>query len=72
MEWVDKIWQREHTAFLAGMSAGVFFAIVLGVSMYIQTKDSVEEQMQQEAVEAGKAYWCIVDHQKVFSWEECE
>ena len=28
--------------------------------------------MQTEAVNNGAAYWCIVDHGKVFSWEPCE
>ena len=27
---------------------------------------------QKQAVEHGAAYWCIVDHEKTFSWEECE
>ena len=28
--------------------------------------------MQTEAVNNGAAYWCIVDHEKVFSWKPCE
>lgn len=30
------------------------------------------DNMRTEAVDNNAAYWCVVDHKKVFSWEECE
>lgn len=68
MNWVGKMAHWEHITFLIGLGIGLFM-VVLG--SYTHGSETMQEQMQQEAVEAGKAHWCIVDHEKVFSWKEC-
>lgn len=72
MDWVDEIAHQEHMTFLIGLGIGLFMTILAGIGAYTHGQDNMQEKMQQEAVEAGKAYWCIEDHKQVFSWEECE
>ena len=72
MNWVDEIEYREHMIFLIGLGIGLFMAVLGSLASYTHGSENMQEQMQQEAVEAEKAHWCIVDHEIVFSWEECE
>ena len=53
--------------------SGVFISILF-VIMFLFTVvvDSTERKVHREAIDHGAAYWCVVDHEKVFSWEPCE
>lgn len=52
---------------------GLLISILL-VLMFLFTVviDSTERKVHREAIDHGVAYWCVVDHEKVFSWEPCE
>ena len=52
-----------------------FFAVLVLLSFvlaFLLGMFMMADYHQKQAVEQGAAYWCIVDHEKTFSWEECE
>jgi hypothetical protein len=43
------------------------------IAVYLFTViELTERKVHREAIDHGVAYWCVVDHKKVFSWEPCE
>lgn len=55
---------------------GLFILLgIIFVSSYISYKIGSSMSLsglQKDAVESGAAYWCVVDHEKQFSWIPCE
>lgn len=50
----------------------VIIGIVVALVVFVFIMDDEKTRWQQEAVDNNAAYWCIVDHEKVFSWDECD
>lgn len=49
--------------------------MMIGAGLYAITDNNLEDEKtrwQQEAVDNNAAYWCIVDHEKIFSWKPCD